>query len=637
MASTEDKNLQEIAQLLKKLIETEQTFGTQNGAKLDKLINSTDTAEDGKKKRFDILNQEKQQKSKLGDRLGDKLAEKTEGKDKDAIKTDTSLGGIVESILLGKGLGPTFFTGIIKKGLNAPLKFLSKGMRKGVAGALKLLDFGGIFSKISKKLLSGVGKVPLVGPLIEKSITFLFKNAFKMFFGALNILALPALIWSFIRGYVWEWVQGNALGEKIFGIFDGILTPINNFFDGVVDVVVGIFTLNSDKVATGIKNAFGGLWDLFKGLLRFIIVTVEGVFPTLKDAFFKLFQTPIKYLTKQFDKVKEWLNGDNTFAKFLKNIVDSIYKFFTEIVKGWWEDFKKNNPRFAAVVDKISNSVSDFFTDVSTVPTGQMADNKGNVEAVVANIPSKGETDLPPAERYSSIKLSKSTEADKEFAIKYLRENGNMSLAQAQGVVANLIAESGLQPNGKPGDNGKAYGIAQWHPDRQAKFAEIIGRPIRDSSLPQQLEFLIWEMNNTEKKAGKALRATTSASEAAGIFDKLFERSDGKSTGARMALANEIANTNPVTAGNKLANVNTTAISKTDSKQNMSKNIPVVAGNNIPALNTSTKFTPNNDEEYQAQSLQLLSSIGNNITQINYDLDSLPYSASLASRISGEV
>src|SRR5260363_90445 len=40
---------------------------------------------------------------------------------------------------------------------------------------------------------------------------------------------------------------------------------------------------------------------------------------------------------------------------------------------------------------------------------------------------------------------------------------------QAAGIVANLKIESGLNPKAV-GDGGKAYGIAQWHPPRQAEF-----------------------------------------------------------------------------------------------------------------------------------------------------------------------
>ena len=53
-------------------------------------------------------------------------------------------------------------------------------------------------------------------------------------------------------------------------------------------------------------------------------------------------------------------------------------------------------------------------------------------------------------------------------AVDFFRSKG-WSPEQAAGIVGNLQTESGLKTNAL-GDNNQAYGIAQWHPDRQANF-----------------------------------------------------------------------------------------------------------------------------------------------------------------------
>ena len=113
--------------------------------------------------------------------------------------------------------------------------------------------------------------------------------------------------------------------------------------------------------------------------------------------------------------------------------------------------------------------------------------------------------------------------------------------AQAAGIVGNLQAESGINLNiNTVGDNGKAYGIAQWHPDRQEKFKKVFGKDIRQSSLGEQLAFVNWELENTENKAGRMLRTADSAEQAAIIFDRYYERSAGLHTNKRIALANAV-------------------------------------------------------------------------------------------------
>lgn len=95
---------------------------------------------------------------------------------------------------------------------------------------------------------------------------------------------------------------------------------------------------------------------------------------------------------------------------------------------------------------------------------------------------------------------------------------------QAKGIAANIEQESGFRPDAK-GDGGNAYGLAQWHPDRQANFAKFSGKDIRQSTAQEQLEFIHYELTRgAEKSAGERLKMATSAPEAAGIVSQYYER-----------------------------------------------------------------------------------------------------------------
>lgn len=103
-------------------------------------------------------------------------------------------------------------------------------------------------------------------------------------------------------------------------------------------------------------------------------------------------------------------------------------------------------------------------------------------------------------------------------------ESKGWSAAQAAGIVANLKAESALNP-AAVGDSGKAYGVAQWHPDRQANFAKWAGKDIRGSSLEEQLAFVHYEMTGgSEKRAGTALRGALTAQRAGEVVSSMYER-----------------------------------------------------------------------------------------------------------------
>lgn len=119
-------------------------------------------------------------------------------------------------------------------------------------------------------------------------------------------------------------------------------------------------------------------------------------------------------------------------------------------------------------------------------------------------------------------------------------ESKGWTKEQAAGIVGNLFVESGLRTDAV-GDGGRAYGIAQWHPDRQATFKREYGKDIRESTFQEQLEFVNWELNNSEKKAGNRLRGASSAQDAAAIVDESYERSAGIHREQRMANAAAIS------------------------------------------------------------------------------------------------
>lgn len=112
---------------------------------------------------------------------------------------------------------------------------------------------------------------------------------------------------------------------------------------------------------------------------------------------------------------------------------------------------------------------------------------------------------------------------------------------QSAGIVANLIAESSLDTKIE-GDRGTAVGLAQWRLERRENLEKMYGDQWH--SFENQLEFVDWELKNTEVGAYKALQNATTASEAALIFSDEYERphEDWARNTERQATASKIAN-----------------------------------------------------------------------------------------------
>lgn len=87
--------------------------------------------------------------------------------------------------------------------------------------------------------------------------------------------------------------------------------------------------------------------------------------------------------------------------------------------------------------------------------------------------------------------------AKEKQAVQYFESQG-FSHNAAIGIAANISRESSFNQHAV-GDNGKAYGIGQWHPDRQANFARVMGLPIQASSYQQQLQFYAYEVKHNKR------------------------------------------------------------------------------------------------------------------------------------------
>lgn len=123
---------------------------------------------------------------------------------------------------------------------------------------------------------------------------------------------------------------------------------------------------------------------------------------------------------------------------------------------------------------------------------------------------------------------------------------------QAAGLVANLQAESNFNPRAV-GDGGRAVGVAQWHPDRQADFKRAFGKDIRDATFEEQLEFVHYELTRgKEKRAGDLLRRARSANEAGRSVSQNYERP--KDAAGEMAKRGQLANS--IASGTRLGTEN---------------------------------------------------------------------------------
>jgi hypothetical protein len=122
-----------------------------------------------------------------------------------------------------------------------------------------------------------------------------------------------------------------------------------------------------------------------------------------------------------------------------------------------------------------------------------------------------------------------------------------MSLPVAQGVVANMKAESNLQPGINElspvvsGSRG-GFGLNQWTGPRRVayeEFAAARGAPLDD--LQTQLDFTVYELQGPERAAYTALQGVQDPLEAARIYSEQFLRPGIPNMDKRLGYAANIA------------------------------------------------------------------------------------------------
>ena len=270
------------------------------------------------------------------------------------------------------------------------------------------------------------------------------------------------------------------------------------------------------KSAIELENAWAHLQQTIKGFGREVWSEVN---PALTKA--------VELMAKWVDKNKDWAGSGitaaiNTFCEALKSVPwDKIKEFYDRASEFYrnsmdWVDRKFGLPQAGAGEDA---EVDRWRAEHGMPPTASRGPTQPAPRAQPQSSPV-----VPPVSQMRETFMGRGrVYAGAEADVGHLMSRG-WTREQAAGIVANIQGESGGRINGG-GDGGLAYGLAQWHPDRQADFAAWAGHDIRSSTRAEQLDFIDYELRRgKERAAGQALMRARTAEEATEVVVKRYER-----------------------------------------------------------------------------------------------------------------
>lgn len=279
----------------------------------------------------------------------------------------------------------------------------------------------------------------------------------------------------------------------------------------------GVITESGTRVAMAMREAQTKLGLAFEGLGNKIS---ESVAPVLTD----LFTFMSDWVLKHSAKILKVINGiASAFANWAKNggldrLLDAVERIATTIAG---MTMPKWMQRYLGIDDSTApaaKATGDVPFEYSSI---------GDMPDFATNYPSdrwKRQNARRGGNSLDSVPLAQSYKNDQASAIYQQLLGLGWTPAAAAGAVANMDAESGFDDR-NVGDGGAAYGLGQWHPDRQANFRKMFGKSIQESTTGEQVKFFDWEARGGDAQFGSAnVTGITNPAEAGDKISRFGER-----------------------------------------------------------------------------------------------------------------
>ncbi|WP_321865728.1 phage tail tip lysozyme [Paraburkholderia tropica] len=166
--------------------------------------------------------------------------------------------------------------------------------------------------------------------------------------------------------------------------------------------------------------------------------------------------------------------------------------------------------------------------------------------------------------------------------------NHGASRTAAIGIAANAFRESSFDDRSVDA-SGNFRGLFQWGAERRDVYEKKFGRPLDLEGADAQMKYSVWELNNTEKPAARALANATDPADAAAKFSSLYERpTDPREAQVRAGIAREL--------DSQLGQAQTTDTGKV--------RVEIVHKNAPPGTSTNVTSTPDVDTQLKTDRQQ---------------------------------
>lgn len=215
----------------------------------------------------------------------------------------------------------------------------------------------------------------------------------------------------------------SGLGEALKSAFENILKDVTNIFQDVIDIIVGIFTGDGEKVGEAVRslveNILQLLWDVTTGVLDIGINLITGLAEGLWEAIKQAPKLIGDALTGLADFIKDFFKGlfgihspSTVFAEYggylVEGLSDGITKAFDSIGDAFTDMFDYIKDKVSKITDGIKSgfkAIKDFAIPLPKMAWDKLKETAGNIVNKIKDKVEKFKAKLPkPSVVWDSIK-----------------------------------------------------------------------------------------------------------------------------------------------------------------------------------------------------------------------------------------
>ena len=217
----------------------------------------------------------------------------------------------------------------------------------------------------------------------------------------------------------------SGLGEALKSAFSNILKDVTNIFQDVIDIIVGIFTGDGEKVGEAVRslveNILQLLWDVTTGVLDIGINLITGLAKGIWEAIKQAPKLIGDALTGLADFIKDFFKGlfgihspSTVFAEYggflVEGLADGITKAFDKIGDAFNSMFKYVKDKVSKITDGIKSgfkAIKDFVIPLPKMAWDKLKETAGNIVNKIKEKVEKFKAKLPkPSVVWDSIKTT---------------------------------------------------------------------------------------------------------------------------------------------------------------------------------------------------------------------------------------